>query len=87
MEADLERFGMSVKRFNIYNVLGDKGWEKRPSPKGEFVTSVAYDTQVKRLTETIKDLLIASNPDVQPAEAHRIYEEARKVVGLPTVGD
>ncbi len=74
---------MSIKRYSIYTVTGDKGWEKRPSPKGEFVTSAAYDHQMKKMQDIIRSLLLTNNPDVQPAEAHAIYKEARKVAGIP----
>jgi hypothetical protein len=73
----------SIKRYNIYRVSGDQGWERRPSPKGKFIDATAHDIKVKNLIEVIRGLVIANNPDVQPAERHAIIVEACRVAGIP----
>lgn len=72
-----------VQRFNIYSVNSDRGWEKRPSPKGDFVTYVALENQFKKMQEIVRSMLLANNPDVLPQERKAIYKEAFKAAGLP----
>lgn len=73
----------NIKRYNIYAVSGDKGWEARVSAKGAFVSSVTFDQQMKKMQDVIRGLLIVPEPGVHPEEAKTIYKEARRAAGLP----